>query len=312
MYRLFLVICFSLFQVVTTTGQDSVLVASDSAYDAFILNHEPLTAEELSAFKLDRTHKTAYDAYVSAYLQDHTTYALTKNAIQAAVTKRTRVNLEWVFYSFAALFLLLGLVRNIWREYFDKVFLVYFNQGFILRQKKDAMMMWSLPSVLLNILFVLSAGFFVFFGQGSNYLLTGMDRWQVMSFIMIIIAFVYLFKYFFLKFLGWMFNQKEVFEQYSFMVFLNNKIVGVIMLVASFVMAFSGKGVYGEIFSLVLYLIGLLFLIRVVNAFRIFSLQTKAGIFNILLAFISVEILPTAMLVKFSLHSILLLTEGVL
>jgi hypothetical protein len=139
-----------------------------------------------------------------------------------------------------------------------------------------------------------------------------MDRWQVMSFIMLIVAVIYIFKYFFLQFLGWIFNQKDVFEQYSFMVFLNNKIVGVLMLVASFVMAFSGKRSYGEIFNVVLYLIGLLFLIRIINAFRIFSLQTKAGIFNILLAFISVEILPTAMLVKFAFQSMFLLTGGAL
>jgi hypothetical protein len=77
-------------------------------------------------------------------------------------------------------------------------------------------------------------------------------------------------------------------------------------------MAFSGKRSYGEIFNVVLYLIGLLFLIRIINAFRIFSLQTKAGIFNILLAFISVEILPTAMLVKFAFQSMFLLTGGAL
>lgn len=293
-------------------AQDSSLVETDSASNAFILNHKPLSAKELNAFKLERSAQLAYGDRVQTYLSDDKTFSLTKKAVGPAVSKRARVYLEWIFYSFAALFLLLGLIRNFWREYFDKVFLVYFNQGFILRQKKDAMMMWSLPSFLLNILFVLSAGFFVFFGRGSNYSLTGMDRWQVMSFIMLIVAFVYIFKYFFLQFLGWIFNQKDVFEQYSFMVFLNNKIVGVLMLVASFVMAFSGKGSYGEIFNVVLYLIGLLFLIRIINAFRIFSLQTKAGIFNILLAFISVEILPTAMLVKFAFQSIFLLTGGAL
>lgn len=50
--------------------------------------------------------------------------------------------------------------------------------------------MWSLPSALLNLLFVLSASF-IFLGLGSNYKLVGMDRWQVMLFMLIILSLVY-------------------------------------------------------------------------------------------------------------------------
>ena len=296
----------------SSNAQDSLLLETDSASKAYILNHKPLSAKELNAFQLDRSAHSVYGDRVNAYLTDVVTFSLTKKALGPAVSKRRIIHLEWIFYSFAGLFLLLGLIRNIWREYFDKVFLVYFNQGFLFRQKKDAMMMWSLPSALLNLLFVLSASFFIFLGLGSNYKLVGMDRWQVMLFMMIILSLVYFFKYFFLQFLGWMFKQKEVFEQYSFVVFLNNKIIGVVMLISSFMMAFSGKDSYEKIFNGVLYFIGFLFLVRIFNAFRIFGLQTKAGMFNILLAFISIEILPTAMLIKFASQSIFLLTEGVL
>jgi hypothetical protein len=312
MQRSHFLIWISLLLAVGSTAQDTVNVVSDSAFNAFILNHKPLTAGELNRFRLERDYKNVYGIYVSTYLNDPSTYPIQQKAMGTYVTKRRVNHIEWIFYSFAGLFLLLALIRNFWREYFDKVFLVYFNQGFILRQKKDAMMMWSLPSVLLNLLFVLSASFFIFFGLGSNYKLTGLDRWQTILFILLILSFVYFFKYFFLQFLGWMFRQREVFEQYSFVVFLNNKIVGVVMLVASFIMAFSGKSSYGNIFNLVLYIVGILFLIRILNAFRIFSLQTKAGIFNILIAFISVEILPTAMLIKFASQSIFLLTGGAL
>jgi hypothetical protein len=254
----------------------------------------------------------AYGTLVQHYLINAESFAIGRKALGPEISKRKRVHLEWIFYSFAGLFMLLGLVRYLWGEYFDKVFLVYFNQGFILRQKKDAMMMWSLPSVLLNCLFVLSASFFIFFGLGSNNYLIGIDRWQVMLFFLIVISIVYLFKYFLLQFLGWMFKQKEAFEQYSFIVFLNNKIVGVVMLVSSFMMAFSGTDGYENMFKTVLYIIGILFGLRLINAFRIFGLQTKAGIFNILLAFISLEFLPTAMLLKFATKSLFLLTDGVL
>lgn len=81
------------------------------------------------------------------------------------------------------------------------------------------------------------------------------------------------------------------------------------MLVASFIMAFSDEGSYKAIFTIGIYLISILFGLRLINTFRIFIAQTKAGFFNILLAFISLELLPTAMLLKFASQSIFLLTD---
>ena len=293
-------------------SQDSTQLAIDSATNAFILNHRPLTMQELNRFRLEKQSGNIYGSYIQTYIQQQNAYPINQPAIGPEVSKRKVVHLEWIFYSFAGLFLLLAFIRYIWGEYFDRVFLVYFNQGFILRQKKDAMMLWSLPSALLNILFVLAGSFFLFFGLGSNYVLMGMDRWQVMIFIFTVLSVVYFFKYFFLQFLGWMFKQHDAFEQYSFIVYLNNKILGMFMLVASFIMAFSEEGSYKNIFTIGIYLISILYGLRLINAFRIFIAQTKAGFFNILLAFISLELLPTAMLLKFASQSIYLLTDIVL
>lgn len=303
------ILLFNLFFHFAVKSQDTAQLAIDSARNAFILNHKPLSAQELNRFVLEKRTGKIVGSYVQYYLEQRTSYPITQKAIGPEVSKRKVAHLEWIFYSFAGLFLLVALIRYLWEEFFDKVFLVYFNQGFILRQKKDAMMLWSLPSSLLNILFVLSGSFFLFFGLGSNYVLVGMDRWQVMLFMLTVLSIVYFFKYFFLQFLGWIFKQNEAFEQYSFIVFLNNKILGILMLVASFVMAFSGRGDYEDIFTFVMYIIAILFGLRLINAFRIFISQTRAGVFNILLAFISLELLPTAMLLKFASQSIFLLTD---
>ncbi len=312
MRKIFFLIFFSSTALIKVYAQDSTQLMMDSARNAFILNHIPLSAAELQKFSFQKKSGNVYQPYVQYYLTHAVGYQLTQNAFSPSIQKRKRLHLEWIFYSFAGLFLLLGIIRYAWSDYFDKVFLVYFNQGFILRQKKDVMMMWSMPSVLLNFLFVLSGSFFIFFGMGSNYILTGMDRWQVMVFIFFMIAGVYFFKYFFLHFLGWVFKQKEAFDNYSFIVFLNNKIIGVLMLVSTFLMAFSSEEGYITVFRSVLYLIAILFGIRLINAFQIFTRQARAGLFNVLLAFISLEVLPTAILLKFISSGIFLLTDGLL
>jgi Domain of unknown function (DUF4271) len=312
MRKIFFLVFFSLTALVKAYTQDSSQLVLDSARNAFILNHIPLSAAELQKFSLQKISGNVYPPYVQLYLTNADGYRLMQKALSPSIQKRKRLHLEWIFYSFAGLFLLIGFIRYAWGDYFDKVFLVYLNQGFILRQKKDVMMMWSIPSVLLNLLFVLSGSFFVFFGLGSNYVLTGMDRWQVMIFIFLMITLIYFFKYFFLHFLGWVFKQKDAFDNYSFIVFLNNKIIGILMLVASFLMAFSTAESYSTVFKAVLYIIAILFGVRLINAFQIFTRQARAGLFNILLAFISLEVLPTAILLKFISSGIFLLTDGLL
>jgi hypothetical protein len=84
------------------------------------------------------------------------------------------------------------------------------------------------------------------------------------------------------------------------------------MLVASFLMAFSSAEGYSTVFKAVLYIIAILFGVRLINAFQIFTRQARAGLFNILLAFISLEVLPTAILLKFISSGIFLLTDGLL
>ena len=309
--RILIILLFSCLFIKGKT-QETLASKTDTVQKIFPKKIKTVSIDEMTKFTLSKGLSNAYEPFVQHYISNSLAYHITEKAFGPIIAKRERLKLEWIFYSFLALFLLLGFIRYVWKDYFDKVFLVYFNRGFILRQKKDLMMLWNLPSMMLNLLFVLSCGFFLFFGMGSNYILTGSDRWQVMIFILFVVMVVYGFKYFFLQFMGWMFRQKEVFDNYSFIVFLNNKIMGVLMLISSFVMAFSSPSSYQSIFTFVLYLIGLLFIIRLFNAFRIFAVQAKAGIFNFLLAFISVELLPTAILLKFVSSGIFLLTDGLL
>jgi hypothetical protein len=122
MQRSLFLIWISLLLAVGSTAQDTVNVVSDSAFNAFILNHKPLTAGELNRFRLERDYKNVYGIYVSTYLNDPSTYPIQQKAMGTYVTKRRVNHIEWIFYSFAGLFLLLALIRNFWREYFDKVF----------------------------------------------------------------------------------------------------------------------------------------------------------------------------------------------
>jgi hypothetical protein len=115
-----------------------------------------------------------------------------------------------------------------------------------------------------------------------------------------------------LQFLGWVFNLREPFDAYVFIVSLNNKVSGMLMLFASFLMAFVQPDARFLIFKLSLSLVAIIFLIRFVRGFQVFSKQARLGVFSFFLAVISLEILPSAVMLKFISTSFSFLLGGYL
>ena len=283
----------------------------DSLRKAFILNHKPLTEEEKSFF-LIKKEKSPYGEYVKYYLENTEWFSLEipKGALYSA--KRNRPNLEWIFYSFLFLFLLTALLAKYSNGLVRKLWKIYANDGFIYRQSKDQMAQQPIYSLALNFLFILSSGFFVFFGMGWDQEFTGNSRWIILFASFIIIALVYLFKLIFFKILGWAFGQEEAFDDYLFVVFLNNKLAGLIFLFASFIMAFSAATSSGLTFKLTLVLIGIMLLYRFLRGYQVFARHSRIGFFTLLLAFISLELIPSAVILKFIVKSVDLFVTGML
>lgn len=284
---------------------------ADSVKKAFILNHRPIDSVELNRIELVQS-KGFYGNYVSTYIAKLEFYKVNAQASRQFISKRNPPHLEWMFYSFAILFLFLALINAFFGNYIQKVFRVFANEGFVYRQSKDQMAQAPLAALLMNLLFVLSGTIFVFFGLGANLIFTGVERWQSMGLIFVFLLIVYLFKYLFLQFMGWIFNLREPFDGYVFIVFLNNKVSGILMLFASFLMAFAEPGSGFFIFRLSLFLLGIILVIRFIRGFQVFSKQARLGIFNFLLAVISLEILPSAVVLKFISRSFDLLFGGYL
>jgi hypothetical protein len=284
---------------------------ADSVRKAFILNHRRIDSAELNRIELGQA-KGFYGSYVSKYIAKGELYKANAQASRKFPSKKNPPRLEWIFYSFALLFLFLSLINAVFGSYLQKVFRVFANEGFVYRQAKDQMTQAPFAAFLMNLLFILSGAIFIFFGLGGNRLFTGVERWQSMGLIIVFLVIVYATKYLFLQFMGWIFNLREPFEGYVFIVFLNIKISGILMLFASFLMAFAEPGSSFLIFKLSLFLLGIIFLIRLIRGFQVFSKQARLGLFNFLLAVISLEILPSAVLLKFTSRTFEFLLGGYL
>lgn len=268
----------------------------DSLLKEYILSHRSLVPEEINRFSLQQK-EGLYGNWVSHYLDkagmNRKFFSTTPDQ-----PRKKKAGREWIFYSFAFLFLVLGLLNRLFNGYLKKLSRAYLNDGFVLKQTREQLIQLPQASLLFNLFFVLSASLFIYFGLGSNTV-TGPERWSLIAWAVLFLIVIYTFKFLFLRFLGWVFSLKEAFENYIFIVFVNNKLMGILFLVSSFIMAFSDQRAVDTVFRLTLYATGIFILFRCFKGFRIFSRKADEGMLILLLAFISLELLPAALLIKF-------------
>src|ERR1044071_7973428 len=77
--------------------------------------------------------------------------------------KKIFVGKEWLFYYLVLLLILFGLLRRAFGKYFYDLFRVFFKTTLKQRQMQEQLLQSSLPSVLMNAFFVITAGLYFYF-----------------------------------------------------------------------------------------------------------------------------------------------------
>jgi hypothetical protein len=283
----------------------------DSVRKEFIMSHRPITIEQLNLFKKP-IEKSVYGNAVTSFIGESMYFKAAPGISARALTIKFKPALEWLFYSYVFLFLFLASILSISPEYIKVILGLLFRKGSNQDKSRETKLNTSLPSFLMNILFILSSSFFIFFTLTKIY---GYNRLNPIGFILscaLVIAVFYLFKFLVLQLCGWLFKQKNIFDHYFSYLSLVNKAMGLTLLASSALMAFGIDGFSGVVFTLsIVVLIGLLS-IRVVNAFFIFSQPFKIGLPEFVIGFLSLEMLPTLVFLKFLQENSAVLLNGFL
>jgi hypothetical protein len=222
----------------------------------------------------------AYRGPVEAYVQDHPYYKAAEMPMLLPSLERNPPKREWIFYSFIGVLLYLAILRLAFPKYFADLFRVFFNSSLRQKQIRDQLIQEPLPSLLMNLFFVISAGLFLYFFGAGKGLWKGYQTWMVLLFCFLLPAAVYLVKYFLLTAFGWIFGRKEGVDTYLFVVFMTNKILAIFLLPISIMLAYANvqqASVLGLIASVLLIVMGIYRLVRaysaIHNSFRINQLQ---------------------------------------
>ena len=212
--------------------------------------------------------------------------------------KRNVQGKEFLFYSIFVLLLLLGFLKTFYSGYFNNLFRVFFNTSLRQSQLTDQLLQAKLPSFLLNIFFIVSGGFYLWllllFYKPPHYI---ESHWLFPACIGIITS-IYLIKFLILKILGWVADVVPVVNNYIFIIFLINKIIGIILVPFIIMMAFMPT-IWMHTAALVSFLVlGLLFLARYAKSYSLIDRQLKMNLFHFAIYALAAEIIPMLLIFK--------------
>ncbi len=233
----------------------------------------------------------------TAIYNDHTFYSF-KNPRIIISGKRDILGKDAFFYVTLGLLFLFALIRQGHSKYLKDLFRIFFRTTMKQRQVKEQLMQRPMPSLLLNILFILASSLFINIVFRHNGIGMQHEFWWLFFYSVIGISIIYLGKFLTLKFFGWLFHMPEPLNAYIFIVFTTNKIIGIALIPLIILLTFS-NGMWNQVlFSAVFLLIGGLFLYRFYLTYASIHRQVRVSSFHILIYILALEIAPLLLINK--------------
>lgn len=204
---------------------------------------------------------------------------------------------EELFYLVAGLLLYLAVFRVAFPKYLNNLFTYFFQTSFRQKQTRDQLLQDQISSLLMNLLFfMITATFITLAVQYFNWV-SG-PFWRIWLGSVIFLMTVYLGKFLFLQFAGWVFNSREAAGSYIFIVFMMNKMMGILLIPLLLLVAFSSQSLVQSAYTLGWILIILVFVYRYIVSFSIIRNKIALNAFHFFIYLISVEIIPLLLIYK--------------
>ncbi|MEY4812426.1 MAG: hypothetical protein RLZZ462_1299 [Bacteroidota bacterium] len=210
---------------------------------------------------------------------------------------RIAPNFDGRFYLIIGMLFYLAFIKVTFPKYFSNVFQLIFQSPIRQKQTREQLQQNNLASLFSNILFILNASIFVSLVAVKNAWVD-LSLYSCIAYSAVGFTALYLFKFLFLWLSGWLFSQGEAIGNYSFIVFLTNKVMGVFLIPAILLLAFSPASVQDFAYNSAIIIISILFVYRYLISFSIVRASLKVSAFHFFLYLCTCEVLPMLVLYK--------------
>lgn len=253
----------------------------------------------------DSTEPIKYSIKINVYQQtidrallQHFIIQSTKPPVSIANAIIKKNDNSVLFYTLLLLCFLLAFFKYFYARYFNTLFRVFFNTTLRQSQLTDQLLQSKLTSLLFNALFIVSAGIYVYFILMHYKWLSNSNQAYNTALCIFWVAIIYSLKYISLKFTGWVTGKNDVVDTYIFIIFLINKIIGIVLLPVSIIMAFSISQIKIPLAILSLLFVALMLLMRYFRAYGLLQNKLKVSRLHFALYIAAIEIIPLLVLYK--------------
>jgi hypothetical protein len=235
---------------------------------------------------------TTYQQYMV-----HPYLPMDKKPISMLIDYKTINSKDFLFYLVLGVVFLLAFIKLVFPKFFRNLFMLFFQTSLRQKQTREQLLQDSWAGLLVNVLFFLSSGLFVTlltkFKGWSN-----IPFWNLYGYITSLIVFIYIGKFIFISFAGWVFNNREAAQSYVFLVSMVNRIMGILLIPFTIFLAFANQQILSIVVTLSLGLVLLLFLYRYLVSFGSLRNDLKINPFHFFIYLCSVEIIPMLLIYK--------------
>lgn len=299
----YLLLIFLLSLHLSLSAQDSLTrqqqpVDSLSFSDSLSLQDTGVFAIPLNADSLQAVNARQSISQIQVSLREHPYYNFFGTPVSLPMAERKKVSDDLLFYAILGIFAFFALIRVIFPRYLQNMFSLFFRGNFRAQQTREQMLQTPQASLLINILFLFSAGLYLNFLAASFGFSLTENFWMMYLYALGFLGAIYLGKFLFLKFFGWIFNMSKATDSYIFIVFLTNKIIGILLLPVLLMLAFPYSGLYELVLSGSLILIILLFLYRFFISYAAVRREIKVKRLHFFAYLCAFEIAPLLLIYK--------------
>jgi hypothetical protein len=204
---------------------------------------------------------------------------------------------DMFFYLLLSIIAFLAFIRMVFPKFYKALFELFFQTSMRQKQYRDQLQQDYVASFLINILFIISTGLFLTL-VALHYSLVPLSFWSIYGYSTLLLTLVYSGKSLFLSFAGWVFDNKSAAQGYIFLVSLMNRIMGIILIPFSVLLALGNESIHGfiTVFSLTMVIIMISY--RYFVSFGSLRNELKINALHFFLYLCAVEIMPIALIYK--------------
>lgn len=242
--------------------------------------------------------ESAYDVFLRSLASKNMFLQANKPRYYDLNTLRPYKDLDWLVYLVTGIVLLLGIIRLAYLKYFSDLFRAFLNPTLSQRQLKDQLSQSPFPNFLLNAFFAVSLGVYLYLLMYRQQYIFNADAWLLIPGLVLLVAVIYVSKYLVLRFCGWLFGNSDLADAYIFILYLINKVLGILLVPFLVILAFCQPEIARAFLYISLFFIILLIGYRYVRSYSVVKQYLSFSKLHFFLYLCAFEVAPVLILTK--------------